>query len=605
MVPLGAVLRDIFYEILSYYEYNFGRMPRFDYASVRPDHIIDPLYGDVELPKSVCYLLSFPIVDRLRDTKQLGLTDLVYTGATHTRLEHSLGVSYLLCTLPQDVNEQEKAILSVIGLLHDIGHSGWGHALDGITSRVVSEISEVGIRETFPLFSPKKLDMVVTSYLLYQNDQVIKALGEIARALSDWPKIALTTYPERLRDFIAWVVAEEKSGNLHYCRDWLSEARKLEDLAHYFQNLLGFKVNADRLDWIERDAHHAFCSVDFGHAKKVKTLSLARKKLRVRRSKDDVKVADLSAWKDLDKSQHEVRELLYATVYEGVKRSFIDSLLTRLVYCSILSLSTTGNQIASPSAKARVIMGYIFSPDSQLRYYTEKILRAMYYSAPILPHLSDQFVRNSYRLWTSMFENLRMVLSLLGDDIQPQDAVTSVRVAGEVIVNRNRYTVMYLDGIWLSTVTSSIGTFFKSARGEESLKIVWHSLNEFLTNLRTDTITVFATEKIENRIAESEGIRGKVQVYILPNYYFLRRIVDGMPKFVEESYDGKTSIITQFIKHLEKKYRKVPLVFMVIEGELEEKEKAAIIKQMEDMLSTHLANLLGDKLTTSLSIGAG
>lgn len=603
MASRVLVATDVFYEILSQYEYNFARVPRFDYASVKPGSIIDPLYGKVELDKSICYLLAFPIVDRLREAKQLGMTDLVYTGATHTRLEHSLGVSYLLGKLPKDVDDQGRSILRIIGLLHDIGHSGWGHALDGITSKVVTEVQRVAGPETY-LFSPKKLDMVVTSYLLYHNDQLTEALEEISKSLPTWGELALATYPERLRDFIAWVISEEESGHLCYCHNWVSEADRLADLAHYFQDLLGFGVNSDRLDWIERDAHHAFCSVDLGHKAKVEELSEARKKLRVTQSKSTpgkAEADDKSVWAQLQRSQGEIRELLYTKVYEGPERSFIDSLITRLVYSSILVLSAIGNQVAGPSAKARVIMGYIFSPDSRLRYYAEKILSASYYSYPFLPPVRDDFVRNSYRLWVSLFENLRMVLSLLGNKSNPvSPPLTLMKIAGELIVDGRKYTIAYLDGFWLSEVITMEGMYLKFARGESSLKIAWHALNEFLGHLRTDTIGVFGTEEIEKRICASPETRGKVRVYLLPNYYFLRKIMDNMPRFIKE-YGGGDSIFTKFVEELQKEYAERPLVFIVFEDEVETELKTEIVKHVEELLTSHLAHLLGDKLAVSLS----
>jgi HD superfamily phosphohydrolase len=238
---------------MSYYEYKFAKVPRLSLNSICNDKIIDPLYGEINLNKYVCYLLAFPIVDRLREIKQLGLTDLVYIGATHTRLEHSFGVSYLLSKLPADLNDQERVILSLIGLLHDIGHSGWGHALDGITSKVVVEISDIIGMETFPIFSPKKLDIAITSYLLYNNDQLKRALTEIAKDLSKQQGSPVFTSSDGLRDFIAWVISEEERGDVFYCKSWKSDiVKQFEPLARYFQNLLGFKVNADRLDWIER-----------------------------------------------------------------------------------------------------------------------------------------------------------------------------------------------------------------------------------------------------------------------------------------------------------------------------------------------------------------
>jgi hypothetical protein len=57
-----------------------------------PKTINDPIWGVIELyPWEVC-LLNSPLLQRLRGVRQLGLANLVYPGACHSRLEHSLGV---------------------------------------------------------------------------------------------------------------------------------------------------------------------------------------------------------------------------------------------------------------------------------------------------------------------------------------------------------------------------------------------------------------------------------------------------------------------------------------------------------------------------------
>jgi hypothetical protein len=584
---------------MSYYEYKFAKVPRLSLNSICNDKIIDPLYGEINLNKYVCYLLAFPIVDRLREIKQLGLTDLVYTGATHTRLEHSFGVSYLLSKLPADLNDQERVILSLIGLLHDIGHSGWGHALDGITSKVVVEISDIIGMETFPIFSPKKLDIAITSYLLYNNDQLKRALTEIAKDLSKQQGSPVFTSSDGLRDFIAWVISEEESGDVFYCKSWKSDiVKQFEPLARYFQNLLGFKVNADRLDWIERDAHHAFITMASVHTKLEKLIEI-KKGLSVRRdinNIDNVIADDYNAWNQLNEFQKFLREILYQEVYEGIARSFIDSLLIRLVYSSILVLSSIGNQIASPSAKARVIMGYIFLPDPQLRHYTEKILMSAYYSDPRSLGLSAslaEFVRNSYDVWRFMFENLRMLLSLLRRKNlgYKSKVLTTIKMASEIHINGKKYTIMYLDGQWLSIVIE----MFKLASRGTNPKIAWHTLSHFLIHLRTDIIGVFRTEKIEKEINRALKSR-KVKVYILPNYYFLRRLLDvTIPELIDD-FNEEGALIATFSERLKKEYEGMPLVFVVVKGELNEET----VKTIERRLSSHLETLLGEELSAFL-----
>jgi hypothetical protein len=59
-----------------------------------PQHksINDAVWGVVDLTAWEVLLLDTPLLQRLRGTHQLGMAHLVYPGATHTRLEHTIGV---------------------------------------------------------------------------------------------------------------------------------------------------------------------------------------------------------------------------------------------------------------------------------------------------------------------------------------------------------------------------------------------------------------------------------------------------------------------------------------------------------------------------------
>jgi len=53
--------------------------------------ITDPVHGDVYLNKLESLLVDSPPMQRLRRVRQLGMTHLVYPGATHSRFSHALG----------------------------------------------------------------------------------------------------------------------------------------------------------------------------------------------------------------------------------------------------------------------------------------------------------------------------------------------------------------------------------------------------------------------------------------------------------------------------------------------------------------------------------
>jgi uncharacterized protein len=100
--------------------------------------INDPIYGFVSIPGELIYdLINHPWFQRLRRIKQLGLTNLVYPGALHTRFHHAIGAMHLMQdavnTLRQkdiDISEKEEEAVLIAILLHDIGHGPFSHALE-------------------------------------------------------------------------------------------------------------------------------------------------------------------------------------------------------------------------------------------------------------------------------------------------------------------------------------------------------------------------------------------------------------------------------------------------------------------------------------------
>lgn len=112
----------------------------------------DPIYGFVSIPYEIIYdLIDHPWFQRLRRIKQLGLTNLVYPGALHTRFHHAMGAMHLmgqaievLRSKNHTITEEEAKGVTIAILLHDIGHGPYSHALE---HSIVSNINHEDISE--------------------------------------------------------------------------------------------------------------------------------------------------------------------------------------------------------------------------------------------------------------------------------------------------------------------------------------------------------------------------------------------------------------------------------------------------------------------------
>jgi hypothetical protein len=89
----------------------------------------DRVYGAVAIDDpDVLALIACPTFQRLKGVRQAGPSAFAFAFKTVTRFEHSLGVYLLLRRLGADRREQ------VAGLLHDISHTAFSHAVDFIFS---------------------------------------------------------------------------------------------------------------------------------------------------------------------------------------------------------------------------------------------------------------------------------------------------------------------------------------------------------------------------------------------------------------------------------------------------------------------------------------
>ena len=101
--------------------------------------IRDPVWGDIALPDMCAALLDTPEMQRLRRIRQLGATYFAYPGGDHSRFSHSLGVYEVVRQMIQafdrnnyDWPHEYDRLAMIAGLLHDVGHAPFSHALEKV-----------------------------------------------------------------------------------------------------------------------------------------------------------------------------------------------------------------------------------------------------------------------------------------------------------------------------------------------------------------------------------------------------------------------------------------------------------------------------------------
>jgi HD superfamily phosphohydrolase len=102
--------------------------------------INDPVYGFITIDDELIFkIIAHPHYQRLRRIHQMAMAHLVYPGAVHTRLHHSLGAYHLMCNAINElknkgtvITKEEEQGAKVAILLHDIGHGPFSHALENV-----------------------------------------------------------------------------------------------------------------------------------------------------------------------------------------------------------------------------------------------------------------------------------------------------------------------------------------------------------------------------------------------------------------------------------------------------------------------------------------
>jgi len=121
----------------------YSDIPELASADGAPGLIRIPVEQDVPFTDRVRALVDTAEFRRLGHITQLGLTSLVYPGATHNRFEHALGVFHnatrYLQQLGKDARFRETVdphsaeVLLAAALLHDLGHWPFCHPIEDMS----------------------------------------------------------------------------------------------------------------------------------------------------------------------------------------------------------------------------------------------------------------------------------------------------------------------------------------------------------------------------------------------------------------------------------------------------------------------------------------
>jgi len=146
--------------------------------------IKDPVHGYVCITEAEKQLIDSYPFQRLHRLRQLAGSEFVYSGANHTRFEHSIGVMYLAGKLTENQNlsqllsEDEVQIVRMASLLHDVGHGPFSHVFEHLLVKFLNKTHEDMTRW---IIQKSELRDIISG-LGYDPDAIGKlAVGELRR----------------------------------------------------------------------------------------------------------------------------------------------------------------------------------------------------------------------------------------------------------------------------------------------------------------------------------------------------------------------------------------------------------------------------------------
>ena len=137
----------------------------------------DPIHDYIDLNSLQAKLVDTPAYQRLRWIKQLGPINLVYPGANHTRHEHCMGTCHVIGKMADSIglDSNDKQLVSVAGLLHDLGHTAFSHLgdeIEGVEDHVIRTTNIILNTDLSNIISDEGLDPHEVNQIILGNHRL-------------------------------------------------------------------------------------------------------------------------------------------------------------------------------------------------------------------------------------------------------------------------------------------------------------------------------------------------------------------------------------------------------------------------------------------------
>jgi len=275
--------------------------------------IQDPVHGSIPVDGLFLEILNRHEMQRLRRVRQLGMGNMVFPGANHTRFEHCMGVFHLAGRMASNIGleREDSDTVRAAALLHDVCHPAFSHTMEDImedrTGMDHMGLARALITGTVPNRLSRDRDLGEEPPPI---GEVLEGSGISADTVCD-----LISYPES-RTFSLESFAEGNRASYFPSKD-------------YVHQIIHGPVDADQMDYLIRDAHYT--GVSHGSIDTDRLLNT----MRVHNDRIVLEKGGISAAEGLMVS----RALMYSSVYYHRTVRLAEMMLTKAADTSGLDLS--------------------------------------------------------------------------------------------------------------------------------------------------------------------------------------------------------------------------------------------------------------------------
>ncbi|MCE5296259.1 MAG: HD domain-containing protein [Euryarchaeota archaeon] len=203
--------------------------------------IHDSVHGSVKVEGFFVDVMHRPEMQRLHGVHQLGMAYLVFPGAHHTRMEHSLGTFFLAGKMADalGISREDRTIVQSAAFLHDIGHSPFSHTLEAVlehrTGMTHTDVGKAMISGDLRVWNDDEEEVIGAQGTI---SELLEANGVDADLVSD---IIVSPDDPNVNGQSTLAVDD---GQAHFNQD------------KFMRQMIHGPVDVDQMDYLLRDAHY-------------------------------------------------------------------------------------------------------------------------------------------------------------------------------------------------------------------------------------------------------------------------------------------------------------------------------------------------------------